>query len=116
MSNPSTYFKPGQIANPNGRPKGSVSPFTRARTIIMRIFQKYEADFEEKLEAEIQEFGTITFYRRYVEPIAPKAIELTGDLNFNQEESSKDDVLSDIDALQKKLSKPTKNCAKRTRK
>lgn len=109
-------FKKGESGNPNGRPIGAVSPLTKARAVILRIFENHEEEFEEALEADIKsDGGVVRYYHTYVAPLLPKSLEVSGDMNHTHKVTSKSEVMEQINDLEKTISKKHKNRKNSTR-
>ena len=64
-------FEKGQSGNPEGRPKDAKSPLTKARTMILTIFEDNEEAFKRELKILIKE-DPIKYYHEFVVPFMPK--------------------------------------------
>lgn len=76
-----TKFQPGQSGNPSGRPKGAVSPFTKAKTIIAKVFEENEELFLKKMRNKCKE-DPIAFYQEFMVAFMPKDINISGGLDL----------------------------------
>jgi hypothetical protein len=102
-------FKPGQSGNPNGRPSGSTSAITKAKTIICDVFLENEAKFKEQLSKACR-INPMMYYLKFMLPFMPKNIELSGELGLDvNNQSTPGGVMSEIERLKKQLSGRTGN-------
>lgn len=99
-------FKKGQSGNPAGKPKGAVSGITRAKTIILEVFERHSPEFKKQLN-EAASKNPIGFYLKFVQPFMPKDLNLAGDLNVNESKKSRSDMLALFSEIEAKIAKKT---------
>lgn len=109
---PRPSFQKGESGNPNGRPRGAISPLTRAKTIILTIFQENEEGFKKELRKRAKE-NPVFFYEKFVAPFMPKELLLSGGFEVeNVAALTKEEVFNTIDEFEIQLKKTPKNSKK----
>ena len=75
-------FQKGVSGNPNGRRKGTESPVTRAKNIILNVFLDNQVEFKKRLQQEAKK-DPLAFYMRFVLPFMPKPKEESSEESKN---------------------------------
>ena len=110
-------FAKGESGNPAGRPKGSCSHLTKARSLILETFVAHGNQFATDLEDFIKQKGTLKYFFTMIVPFLPKEFNISGELEHNISDASlapsEKELFSRLDDLEKRLKTKTKNRAKR---
>lgn len=111
MEKKDSKFKPGVSGNPLGRPAGCGNSPLEARTIILRVFERYKAEFEDAID-QMARADIVLYYSRFVVPFMPKEV-VFNDVTPSRIKERKE-IIIELEALEVKLSEKNSsgaNCA-----